>query len=72
MKNIKDFLVRLSPAISFGPDPNNELSLSLGITPKDYSPEETLQLPERMAEKMGNILSFASMNSNRLANFRIR
>lgn len=53
MKNIKEFLVRLSPTISFGPDPNNELSVSLGITPKDYSPEEILQLPERMAAKMG-------------------
>jgi hypothetical protein len=53
MKNIKEFLVRLSPTISFGPDPNNELSISLGITPKDYSPEEILQLPERMAAKMG-------------------
>ena len=53
MKNIKEFLVRLSPTLSFGPDPNNELSVSLGITPKDYSPEEILQLPERMAAKMG-------------------
>lgn len=52
MKNIKEFLVRLSPTISFGPDPNNEFSLSLGITSKNYSPEEILQLPERMAEKM--------------------
>lgn len=53
IKNIKEFLVRLSPTLSFGPDPNNELSVSLGITPKDYSPEEILQLPERMAAKMG-------------------
>ena len=53
LKNIKEFLIRLSPTISFGPDPNNELSLSLGITPKNYSPEEILQLPERMAEKLG-------------------
>ncbi|MBR4391435.1 MAG: ATP-binding protein [Bacteroidales bacterium] len=53
MKNIKEFLVRLSPTISFGLDPNNELSLSLGITPKNYSPEEILQLPERIAAKVG-------------------
>ena len=45
LKNIKEFLIRLSPTFSFGPDPNNELSLSLGITPKNYSPEEILQLP---------------------------
>ena len=53
MKNIKEFLVRLSPKVGFSPDPNSEVSLSLGITPKNYSPEEILQLPERMAEKMG-------------------
>jgi hypothetical protein len=53
IKNVKEFLVRLSPTISFGPDPNNELSVSLGITPKDYSPEEILQLPERIASKTG-------------------
>ena len=53
MKNIKEFLVRLSPKVGFSPDPNSEVSLSLGITPKEYSPEEILQLPQRMAEKMG-------------------
>ena len=49
MKNIKEFLVRLSPKVGFSPDPNSEVSLSLGITPKNYSPEEILQLPEQMA-----------------------
>jgi AAA+ ATPase superfamily predicted ATPase len=39
--------------VGFSPDPNSEVSLSLGITPKEYSPEEILQLPQRMAEKMG-------------------
>jgi hypothetical protein len=53
MKNIKEFLVRLSTKVGFSPDPNSEVSLSLGITPKEYSPEEILQLPQRMAEKMG-------------------
>ena len=53
MKNIKEFLVRLSPKVGFSPDPNSEVSLSLGITPKNYSPEEILQLPEQMAKKMG-------------------
>ncbi len=52
LQNIKDFLVRLSPTISFGSDPNNELSFSLGITPKEYSPEEILRLPEQMANKI--------------------
>ena len=39
LENIKRFLVRLSPKFSFSPEPNSEFSLSLGITPKDYTPE---------------------------------
>ena len=46
MENIKRFLVRVSPKLSFSPEPNSEFSVSLGITPKDYSPEEILDLPE--------------------------
>lgn len=53
LQNIKDFLVRLSPKISFSPDTGNEISLSLGITPKEYSAEEILQLPELIAQKIG-------------------
>lgn len=53
MKNIKEFLVRLSPKISFSSDPLNEYSISLGITPKDYSPEEILSLPEIISNKIG-------------------
>ncbi len=53
MENIKRFLVRVSPKISFSPEPTSEFSLSLGITPKDYSPEEILNLPERIAKEKG-------------------
>ena len=53
VENIKQFLVRVSPKISFSPDPTSEYSLSLGITPKDYSPEEILNLPERIAQEKG-------------------
>ena len=53
MENIKRFLVRISPKISFNPEPNSEFSVSLGITPKDYSPEEILNLPERIAKEQG-------------------
>ena len=53
MENIKRFLVRISPKISFSPEPNYEVSVSLGITPKDYSPEEILNLPERIAKEQG-------------------
>ena len=50
--NVKQFLTRLSPKISFSPDPNMDYSVSLGITPKNYSPEEILNLPEQIATKM--------------------
>lgn len=53
VENIKQFLVRVSPKISFSPDSTSEYSLSLGITPKDYSPEEILNLPERIAQEKG-------------------
>lgn len=54
MENIKRFLVRVSPKLSFSPEPNSEFSVSLGITPKDYSPEEILDLPERIAKERGS------------------
>ena len=53
VENIKRFLVRVSPKISFSPEPSSEFSLSLGITPKDYAPEEILNLPERIAKEQG-------------------
>lgn len=53
MENIKRFLVRVSPKLSFSPEPNSEFSVSLGITPRDYSPEEILGLPERIAKEQG-------------------
>ena len=51
--NIKRFLVRLSPKIAFSPEPMAEISLSLGITPQNYQPEEILQLPELIAQEQG-------------------
>ena len=53
IENIKRFLVRVSPKLSFSPEPNSEFSVSLGITPKNYSPEEILNLPERIAQEQG-------------------
>lgn len=53
LDNIKRFLVRLSPKISFSPEPMSEISLSLGITPQNYQPEEILQLPELIAQEQG-------------------
>lgn len=53
IENIKRFLVRLTPKISFSPDPTTDYSISLGITPKDYEPEEILNLPEILAQHIG-------------------
>ena len=53
LRNVKEFLSRLTPRISFGADPASDMSVSLDITPKDYTPEEILQLPEKIAQKTG-------------------
>ena len=53
LDNIKRFLVRLTPKIAFSPEPISEISLSLGITPQNYQPEEILQLPEIIAQEQG-------------------
>ena len=53
LDNIRRFLVRLTPKISFSPEPMSEISLSLGITPQNYLPEEILQLPEMIAQEQG-------------------
>lgn len=53
IENIKRFLIRLTPKISFSPEPMSEYSLSLGINPQNYQPEEILQLPEIIAKEKG-------------------
>lgn len=53
LEKTKKFLTRLTPKISFSPDPTSEYSVSLGITPKEYAPEEILQLPELIAQQIG-------------------
>lgn len=49
----KDFIMSITPKISYSPDPGTEYTLSLGITPKTNTPEEILNLPERIAQKKG-------------------
>lgn len=51
LENAKQFLLRVSPKISFSPEPNSDFSLSLGITPQTHTPEEILNLPEQIAQK---------------------
>lgn len=56
LEKVKNFLTRLTPKIAFSVDPNNDFSVSLGITPKEYKPEDILQLPELIAQQMGKHL----------------
>ena len=69
LRNIKEFLTRLTPKISFGIDPANEMSVSLGIAPEDYSPEEILQLPEKMAHKIGKHIVVCIDEFQQIGNF---
>ena len=50
---VMEFLSRVVPKVSFSPEPNSEFSLSLGINPETHTPDEILNLPERIAEKRG-------------------
>ncbi len=53
MEYAKEFLVRLTPKLTFSPEANTDFSLSLGITPKTHTPEEVLYLAEDIARKRG-------------------
>jgi hypothetical protein len=53
LENVKEFLSRVSPKISFSSGPGTAFSLSLGITSKNYSPQDILNLPEIIAAKKG-------------------
>lgn len=52
----RDFLSRLTPKITFSPDPYSEYSVSLGITPKTHSYQQVLSLAENVAVKKGKHL----------------
>lgn len=52
LENLQEFLVRLTPKVSFSPG-DVDFSMSLGITPQNYRPEEILDLPEKVAAKKG-------------------
>ena len=53
MENARDFVARLVPKVSISPEPNSDISLSLGITPATHSPEDILNLPEQIAQRKG-------------------
>ncbi len=49
----KEFLVSVTPRIVYTPEPNTDFALSLGINLRANTPEEILDLPERIAKKRG-------------------
>ena len=51
LRNVAEFIGRISPKISVSPDLVNEYSISLGLTPKQIRSEEILALPEMLAKK---------------------
>lgn len=53
IENIKLFLTRVSPKISFGPDPMTDFSITLEQNPKNDDVDEILNLPEKIAQKKG-------------------
>ncbi len=53
VENVKTFLSHLVPKISFSPEPQNEISLSIEYDGSSGSLEEVLALPERIAQKNG-------------------
>ena len=53
VRTAKEFIMSITPKITYSPDPGTEYTLSLGITPKMNTPEEILDLPERIAQKKG-------------------
>lgn len=46
-----EFITRLMPKISYSLDGINDVSVSLGISPKTHKPEEVYALPELIAKK---------------------
>lgn len=53
LEEAKEFIYRLTPKISFSPEPNADFAISLGITPKTHTPEEVLGMAEKIAIKRG-------------------
>lgn len=53
LDTIQKFLVRVVPKVSYSPAPLMDYSISLGITPQNYIPEEILALPEIIAQEQG-------------------
>lgn len=53
LQTAKELIMSITPKISYSPEPGSTYTLSLGISPKTNTPEEILNLPERIARKKG-------------------
>lgn len=53
IETAKEFIMSITPKISFSPTPGSDFTLSLGISKDRNSPEEILNLPELIASKRG-------------------
>lgn len=53
LQTARDYIMSITPKITYSPEPGSAYTLSLGITPKANTPEEILNLPERIAQKKG-------------------
>lgn len=70
IENAKLFLSRISPKISFGPDPMTDFSISLEMNPKSTDIDEILQLPEKIAQKKGCNIVVCIDEFQQIAEFR--
>jgi hypothetical protein len=53
LQTAKEFIMSITPKVIYSQEPGSEYTLSLGITPRSNTPEEILNLPERIAQKKG-------------------
>ncbi|MBR3110562.1 MAG: ATP-binding protein [Prevotella sp.] len=53
IETAKEFIMSIVPRVIYSPEPSTEFALSLGINPSSNTPEEILNLPERIAMKQG-------------------
>ena len=53
VETAKEFMMSIVPKVVYCPEPSTEFALSLGINPSSNTPEEILNLPERIALKRG-------------------
>lgn len=53
IKTAKEFIMSIAPKIIYSPEPGADYALQLGISRKTNTPEEILDLPEKIAKKRG-------------------